>query len=359
MLANVRSRNQWGSVESYQVSMPEPGLPCQPGQVLADVAGDISRRGKAGGIVSAQVRGQSRAGKREVREMPGDGKLGAGFLARSELDRADQGTLEPGTKRLLRGQITAEDRLGCGPRGDRGNAPIGSERLEQRQGHRAVIAAPSQGNPGRPRGVGQLDLIDIDMSPVARVLIDDLDACGLALQVADIPAGPFHRVGALAGRRADDLSVNLQIDAGLVGMIASADQEIQVVALDRERGRGQLALSGVAAGPGIDQPLALKTAQMLLGTDCSGAGASAEGLAFGGPRSRRSRRRSRPGRSAAAGLAPEVPPRAPPNIRAAAVPALDGSRCSGTHRPAARYQGKPRSRASRRSPPRPARGKHS
>ena len=146
-----------------------------------------------------------------------------------------------------------------------------------------MIAAPSQRDPGRPEGVGQLDLIDVDVSPVARVLIDDLDVRRLSVQVADIPAGPFHRVGALARGRADSLSVDLQVDTSLVWMIPPADQEIQVIAVEREWGRGQLALWAITAAPGIDQPLALKAPQMLLWPDRSGAGACAEGLARGRP----------------------------------------------------------------------------
>src|SRR5271165_6577016 len=122
--------------------------------------------------------------------MPGDYKRGCGLLPRIELHRADQGPDELGAKRLPCGQIAAEDALRRAG-GNRGVTPIGILWLEKRQTERAVIVAAIQGNLGRPGCISLLDLVDVDMSPAAGMLIHDLDPCRLAGQVANVPRRPL------------------------------------------------------------------------------------------------------------------------------------------------------------------------
>ena len=66
-------------------------------------------------------------------------------------------------------------------------------------------------------------------------------AC-LPFQVGDIPTGRLQGFAILARRGADHLAADAEIDAGLAGIVAAADQETDVAPLDEERPRRGRAL---------------------------------------------------------------------------------------------------------------------
>ena len=60
-------------------------------------------------------------------------------------------------------------------------------------------------------------------------------------ELADVPGGPckaFFILGGFgsAGGASDDLIGSNKVDAGLVGMVAAADEEVDVVAVDMKFG---------------------------------------------------------------------------------------------------------------------------
>ena len=114
------------------------------------------------------------------------------------------------------------------------------------------------------RHVGKQDLIEIDMPPAAGMLVDDFDDGILAFQVGDIPTGRFERLDVLAHGGANDLAVDLQVDARLAGMVAAADQETDVTPFDAEGLRGGLALGSVARDKRVHQAAAGEAADRLL-----------------------------------------------------------------------------------------------
>ena len=80
---------------------------------------------------------------------------------------------------------------------------------------------------------------------------------GAAAQIAHVPQATPHPLVVGAGGRLHDLSVHQQVDAGLVGMIAAADQEGDVAALDAELRRGERSHGLVALDHGIGVAVAL------------------------------------------------------------------------------------------------------
>lgn len=182
----------------------------------------------------------------------------------AEADRADQLVVE----RLL-GQAPLLERCQCGVRRVAFAEARRHERLaavvENRQGHRAEVgllrqrAARAGANP-----VGLLDLVDVDVAPGARLVVDDLDPRLLALQFANRPMLPGELLVVGPGGRADDLAIDEQVDARLAFVVAAADEEIQEPALDGEFRRGQFSMRPVLAQVRIDEPLASKSADLLL-----------------------------------------------------------------------------------------------
>ena len=110
---------------------------------------------------------------------------------------------------------------------------------------------------GRNAGlVAHDDLIDVDVSPASAGPIDDLDAGLLAGQFADVPCAPVEPLVVVAGRCANDLAINEQIDACLAFVGPSANEEVEELALDLEGRRGERAGRGIAIQVGVDQALA-------------------------------------------------------------------------------------------------------
>src|SRR5262249_46144642 len=70
----------------------------------------------------------------------------------------------------------------------------------------------------------------------------------LPLQVADVDGRGTQAVVVVAGHGADDLVLDEHLDAGLAGMVAAADEQVDVAARDGERLAGEGALVAVAAG---------------------------------------------------------------------------------------------------------------
>ena len=149
----------------------------------------------------------------------------------------------------------------------------------QRQSPAGGVAALVD-RPGRdPLLIGLDDVIDVDMPPVAAVVVDDFDAGGAAAQIAHVPQATPHPLVVGAGGRVHDLSVDEEVDAGLVGMIPAADQEGDVAALDAELRRGKRSHRLVALDHGIGVAVALIGPIPLVAL----LGAAAEGVAGHGP----------------------------------------------------------------------------
>src|SRR5262249_6465686 len=115
--------------------------------------------------------------------------------------------------------------------------------------------------------------------------IDDLKCCLLPRPGADVPAVLLQMLTALARPRrgADHLAVDQQIDAGLPRMPTAADQEGDVLPVDREGRRGQRAGRSVATVVAVDQAFALEAADRHLVGQRARRGALAERLAGGLP----------------------------------------------------------------------------
>ena len=162
------------------------------------------------------------------------------------------------------------------------------------------------------RLVRERELVGVDVAPAARVLVDDVDVGGLALQLGDVPVGPVERLALLSGGAAHDLPVDDEGHRGgrvagvaRVGMAAAPDQEVDVVAGDLEVRRGDVAGAVVVVDERVDQLLALVAADRLLVADrpvrCRRAreragGGPARPVPVRRPRSRRTRSRREPGR---------------------------------------------------------------
>ena len=146
-----------------------------------------------------------------------------------------------------------------------------------------ALATASIVVPGCRSGSGgdvrENDLVDVDMTPAFGTAIDDLHHGLLALQIGDVPTGGLQGLAILAGRRADHLAADAEIDAGLARMVAAADEEADVPPLDAEGLRGGRALRAVAADERVDQAVAGKTAHRLLPGLGAVGGALAEGVA--------------------------------------------------------------------------------
>jgi hypothetical protein len=126
-------------------------------------------------------------------------------------------------------------------------------------------------------------VVDVDVAPAAGVRVNDLDAGRLAFELADIPGGPVELLAVGAGGGARDAGADEEVDAGLIGMVAAADEEVDVRALDFQLGRGKRACGFVAAGKAVDQSLAAKAANGHLAGECAAGGFVAEGVADRGP----------------------------------------------------------------------------
>ena len=128
------------------------------------------------------------------------------------------------------------------------------------------------------------DVVDVDVPPSAGGPVDDFDPGGFIQQIADVPGVGVKAFGASrfavrTGCRAGDVSVDEQVDARLLGMPSAADEEIDVLPLDHEFGRGQRAGGRVSTVVAVHQPLAFKSAHDHLVGQRTLGGPGPEGLA--------------------------------------------------------------------------------
>ena len=147
----------------------------------------------------------------------------------------------------------------------------GSHRLDgrdllapQRQAQRAEVGTLGQRNLRLDRRIREHNLIEADVAPTARLLIDDLQLPLAACPRPHIEAARRHAIVVVPRRRRYDLTVHQQIDARAAFVITAADEEADVVAFDREGPAGQhpdvciasrhvLALANIVR---VDDPLA-------------------------------------------------------------------------------------------------------
>src|SRR5579862_4946799 len=108
------------------------------------------------------------------------------------------------------------------------------------------------------------NVIDIDMSPAAGCGVHDLQHDVFAGEFTDIPLRRFQmlaaaRVCVRSSRGTDHVSVEQQVHAGLAFPAATADEKLQILALDFKRGRSQRARRCVAAIKRIHQAISVET----------------------------------------------------------------------------------------------------
>ena len=134
------------------------------------------------------------------------------------------------------------------------------------------------------------DVVDVDVAPAAGLLVHDLDHGLLAGPGRDVPRVPFQSLGAArlvvgAGGGVDHLAIHQQVDAGAAGMHAAADQEVEVLAFDLQRRRGECAGRAVALEEAVDQPLAFEPADLHLARQrpAAGPGPNASPVVFQSP----------------------------------------------------------------------------
>src|SRR5581483_8253957 len=102
-------------------------------------------------------------------------------------------------------------------------------------------------NQSRRGAVAEIDLVYIDMAPGVLPRVHDLQHALLPDELAHVPAFGMQLLLIASGCRADHLAPDAQVDAGLAGMVAAADEEMNVGALDLERLRCQATHRRVAA----------------------------------------------------------------------------------------------------------------
>ena len=90
-------------------------------------------------------------------------------------------------------------------------------------------------------------------------IIDNLKGGIFTKQLCHIPSDWRQRFTPLAGGFAHDLPINEQIDGRLVYRIATTDEALDILALDLELRRRQLAGRGIATVEGVRKSLALKS----------------------------------------------------------------------------------------------------
>ncbi len=136
-------------------------------------------------------------------------------------------------------------------------------------------------------GVGHDDVVDVEVAPAAGVVVGDPDPGLLAGEVADVPGGPVERFGVLSGGAADDLAVHQELDGGgVVGagrVVAAADEEVDVLLVDGELGRGEGARGGVAVQEGVGQPVSQEAGDLVLAGEGAGGRCGAEGVSGRSP----------------------------------------------------------------------------
>ena len=106
---------------------------------------------------------------------------------------------------------------------------------------------------------------------------------GIAGELGDVPAGRLEGLSVFARGGADDFAADEQVHAGEARVVAAAEEEVDVAALDGEGlGHGG-AGRPVAAEVGVDEVLPAEAADGLLRVERAGGRLLAEGLARDGP----------------------------------------------------------------------------
>ncbi len=243
------------------------------------MVGDGGRIDEARGVPAADRLRKAR--QPQVGEAPRHHESRRRFLTRLQLPAPAQPAAQPAVERR-RGVVAAGGALVEQARRvvrfrQRGRPGVAVLPAEQGQAHRAVVGPVGQGLAAHV--VAELDLIDVDVAPRPSRRIHDLNMRFFAGQVAHVPVAPLQPLVVLAGGGADDLAVHQQVDARLARLVAAADQEADVAALDREVRRRERADGVVAVDPAVHQPLALEAGHRLLAGQRAVDRPRAEGLA--------------------------------------------------------------------------------
>ena len=131
-------------------------------------------------------------------------------------------------------------------------------------GHEFARDLRQQPRGERRLGVGENDLVHVDVSPAAASGVHDFEARGFARKLAHIPAARLQLFGA-AGfgvrprRRAHDFAIDEQIDARLPLPAPASNEKGNELPLDRKLRRSQLPRRPVAAFERVRQTLPAKT----------------------------------------------------------------------------------------------------
>jgi hypothetical protein len=101
-----------------------------------------------------------------------------------------------------------------------------------------------------------------DQTPGTGLVVHDPDDPGLALEFRDVPDGLAQGQVVGAGRLADDLAADEELDGGLAGVVAAGDEEAKLRIGELDLGRREGAGSGVAAQAGAHERVAAVVAEL-------------------------------------------------------------------------------------------------
>ena len=127
--------------------------------------------------------------------------------------------------------------------------------------------------------VRELDLVDVDMSPAALLLVNDFNVGGPPFADCHVPHCRFEPLVVLAGGGANDFAINHEADL-CIGVVAPAHQEPDETPLDGEGLADEAAGRGVAIEKTVDQAVAEEPGDRLLIGERAVGRLFAEGLAL-------------------------------------------------------------------------------
>ncbi len=130
-------------------------------------------------------------------------------------------------------------------------------------------------------GVGEDNLIDVDVTPPSCGAVDDLYDPLFASKIAHVPRGreKFFAAasdGVGSGGGSNDLAVDEKPDEGLVLPASPADEKTDVVTIDRETGTGDRAGRAIAIKEAVDESLPFEAGDRHLSWKSSHSGALTE-----------------------------------------------------------------------------------
>ena len=134
-----------------------------------------------------------------------------------------------------------------------------------------------------PRPLTERDLIDVDMPPAALRAVHDLQTRLLPQHREKLPRVPRQFLVLRAGGGVFHLAVDEQVDARRAGLVAAADEEVQVGQLDGELRRSKRAGGIIPTDVAVHQSTSKEARHRLLLRQRAARWAVSEGIARGRP----------------------------------------------------------------------------